>query len=254
MPTTKTVSNVRQRVHEGVRADIVDQARQQLAANGAAALSLRAVARELGMASSAIYRYFQSRDELLTALIVDAYDSMGAVAEDAAASGGGSFKRLRAVSRAVRGWALEHPHEYGLVYGTPVPGYLAPQLTVEPASRVSLVLARLVLDAHRAGELDLARVRPIPRALTVQTRPLEVAVMPGVPLWIVARALVAWALLFGQINFEVFGRLDDVVQDREVLFEFTVTTIADILGMSQPSAEVQTSTRHTTSRRLARAT
>jgi AcrR family transcriptional regulator len=229
--TTGIVSSARQRVRQAVSADIVAEARRQLAAEGAAALSLRAVARRLGMASSAVYRYFPSRDELLTALIVEAYDAMGEAAEAAATTGGGTVKRLRAVCRAVRRWALDNPHEYALVYGSPVPGYEAPGLTVGPASRVSFVLAGLVLDAYRAGELAVAE-QTLSRAMAAEARPIAQAIMPGVPLPIVARAVVAWALLFGQISFEVFGRFDGVLQDTDVLFDFTVTTMAEMLGLS----------------------
>src|SRR5271166_2987747 len=223
------VANARTRVHAAVRADIADEARRQLAASGAASLSLRAVARELGMASSAMYRYFTSRDELLTALIVEAYDSMGEVAEAAAASGGAVAKRFRTVCRAIRGWALEHPHEYALLYGTPVPGYRAPELT--------LVLAGLVHDAHRSGELTAAEIAPISAAMAAQAQPIGEAIMPGVPLPIVVRALVAWALLFGQINFEVFGRLEGVVPDSEVLFDCAIATMLDMVGIT-PASQV----------------
>ncbi|MDH4077762.1 MAG: TetR/AcrR family transcriptional regulator, partial [Acidimicrobiia bacterium] len=99
-------------------------ARRQLAAEGAAALSLRSVARELGMVSSAVYRYFESRDALLTGLIVDAYDALGAAAEAAAETRDGSdLDRWVITARAIREWALDHPHEYALLYGSPVPGY-----------------------------------------------------------------------------------------------------------------------------------
>ncbi|NUK23070.1 helix-turn-helix domain-containing protein, partial [Streptomyces lunaelactis] len=81
-----TIRGARERARIEVTAAIKDEARKQLAAEGAAKLSLRAVARELGMVSSALYRYFPSRDELLTALIVDAYDAVGAAAETALAA------------------------------------------------------------------------------------------------------------------------------------------------------------------------
>src|SRR4029077_14703471 len=97
-------------------------AREHLARDGAAALSLRAVARDVGMVSSAVYRYFPSRDDLLTALIVDAYDAAGQAAEDAdtAAIGRGLDDRWLAVAGAIRDWARANPHEYALVYGSPV--------------------------------------------------------------------------------------------------------------------------------------
>lgn len=157
-----TVRGARERARIEVTAAIKDEARRQLAAEGAAKLSLRAVARELGMVSSALYRYFPSRDELLTALIVDAYDSVGEAAESAhrTADPGPStpaahLARWVAVACAVRSWALEHPHEYALIYGSPVPGYTAPQATIGPASRVGRVLIAVVEDAHREAGLAL---------------------------------------------------------------------------------------------------
>jgi AcrR family transcriptional regulator len=206
-----------------------------LAVEGAAALSLRAVARQLGMASSAMYRYFPSRDELLTSLIVEGYDALGEVAE-AAAVGGTNLKRFRTVCRAVRGWALEHPHEYALLYGSPIPGYRAPGLTIGPASRVTLVLTGIVVDAYRAGELTAPDDPPLSRAMAAQARVIGELAMPGVPLAYVARALAVWTMLFGQINFELFGRFEGVVQDTEVLFEHAVTVMAGLLGLPQRGA------------------
>jgi AcrR family transcriptional regulator len=154
------------------------------------------------MESSAMYRYFTSRDELLTALIVEAYDAMGEVAEAAASSGGTAARRFRAVCS----WALDHPHEYALLYGAPVPGYHAPELTTSAASRTVAVLAGLVRDAHQARELSAAKIPPLGKAMAAQARPIGQAIMPGVPLPVVARALAVWAQLFGQVNFEIFGR------------------------------------------------
>ena len=112
--------------------EIKAEARRQLAAGGAQQLSLRAVARELGMVSSAVYRYFPSRDDLLTALIIDAYDALGEAAEAAAGRLRQTAVRARwtAACHAVRDWAKAHPHEYALIYGSPVPGYQAPQETI----------------------------------------------------------------------------------------------------------------------------
>src|SRR5919198_1813080 len=138
----------RQRVRAELTREIKDVARKHLARDGAAALSLRAVARELGMASSAISRYFPSRDELLTALIIDAYEAVGTAAEaaDAACARDDFDGRWLAVCHAVRDWALEHPHEYALIYGSPVPGYRAPQETIGPATRLTKVLGQILHD------------------------------------------------------------------------------------------------------------
>jgi AcrR family transcriptional regulator len=226
------VLNARQRARALVVADIVVEARRQLATEGPAALSLRAVARELGMASSAMYRYIPSRDELLTILIVEAYDALGEAAEAAATTDGDPLQRWRSVCRAIRGWALEHPQEYALIYGSPVPGYHAPRTTVGPASRVALVLATLLLDAHRAGNLRAPRDEPLSAALASEVQQVARTALPDVPLATVARALEAWTLLFGQISFELFGRFDGVVQDTEALFDHAVTVMADLVGMT----------------------
>jgi AcrR family transcriptional regulator len=134
------------RVRAEITREITDIARTQLAADGAAALSLRAVARDLGMVSSAVYRYFGSRDELLTALISDGYDALGEAVEkaDAACPRDGYAARWRSATRAGRDWAVAHPHEYALLYGSPVPGYQAPEEAIAPAARSAAVFGRLV--------------------------------------------------------------------------------------------------------------
>src|ERR1017187_7979480 len=136
MTATQTA---RDRARAELTREIKSEARRQLAAEGAQRLSLRAVARELGMASSALYRYFSSRDDLLTALIIDAYDAIGESAERAVAALPRTDirGRWRACWHAVRGWAIAHPHEYALIYGSPVPGYSAPKKPPPPASRMA---------------------------------------------------------------------------------------------------------------------
>src|SRR5258705_8620656 len=131
-------ATLRSRVRAEMTEEIKQTARRQLAAAGASNLSLRAVARDMGLVSSGIYRYFGSRDELLTALILDAYNALGAAVEAAQAQVDRTelVGRYNAACHAVRDWALAHPHEYALTYGSPVPGYVAPSETVGPASRM----------------------------------------------------------------------------------------------------------------------
>src|SRR4051812_10674543 len=131
--------SARERVRAELTAEITDAARRQLGEVGAAALSLRAVARDVGMVSSAVYRYFPSRDDLLTRLIIDGYDALGLAAETADDPSATPVERWLTVCRAVRAWALAHPHEYALLYGSPVPGYAAPADTVPAAARVGVV-------------------------------------------------------------------------------------------------------------------
>lgn len=214
--------------------EIKETARRDLERDGAAGISLRAVARELGMVSSAVYRYFASRDELLTALIVDAYGSIGEVAEqalsraqDAGEDHGGQWLQ---VGRAVRAWATAHPQEWALVYGSPVVGYEAPQDTIEPAARIAVVLASIAAEAAAAGELaTLPSSAPTP---LVEDPVAELtggrsAGPPDLP----ERALTMWISLIGTINFELFGHLHNVVTDGDRYFDAAMALAAETIGL-----------------------
>ncbi|MGW1216137.1 TetR/AcrR family transcriptional regulator [Streptomyces sp. NPDC002499] len=230
-----TAHGARARARIEVTAAIKDEARRQLAAEGAAKLSLRAVARELGMVSSALYRYFPSRDDLLTALIIDAYDSVGEVAEaarDAADKAGGEaaapVRRWVAACEAVRRWALAHPHEYALIYGSPVPGYVAPDTTVPPASRVGLVLIGIVRDAIRGPGVTMP---PLSAELRPEAERLTADIAPDLPPAVATALVAAWAQMFGLIGFELFGQFHRVVEDREAFFRHGAGRLAASVGL-----------------------
>ncbi len=207
--------------------EIKEAARRRLAAEGAN-LSLRAVARDMGIVASALYRYFPSRDALLTALIIDAYESLGTAAAEAEAAVPRDDLRGRwlAVCRAVRAWALAHPAEYGLLYGDPVPGYAAPPETVAPASTVILLLAAIVGEAPAtpAGP-------PLPDPVRADLRRLVEEQAADLPEERLDRALLAWTHLFGQVGFEVFHRLDIMIQARAEYFEHHMTLLAGLAGL-----------------------
>ncbi|MDQ0912763.1 AcrR family transcriptional regulator [Streptomyces canus] len=227
-----TAQGARARARIEVTAAIKDEARRQLAAEGAAKLSLRAVARELGMVSSALYRYFPSRDDLLTALIIDAYDSLGESAERAheAVAGAGPLERWVTVCEAVRHWALEHPHEYALIYGSPVPGYTAPRTTVPPAARVGLLLIGVLRDAHQ-GPGGLEELHPVPEDLHAEADRIAADLAPDLPPEVAAAMVAAWAQLFGLVGFELFGHFNRVVEDREPFFRHAVRELGRGVGL-----------------------
>ncbi|MDN0196454.1 TetR/AcrR family transcriptional regulator [Streptomyces sp. S.PNR 29] len=227
---TSTARGARARARIEVTAAIKDEARRQLAADGAAKLSLRAVARELGMVSSALYRYFPSRDDLLTALIIDAYDSLGEAAEAAhdAVAGAGPAQRWGAVCEAVRGWALGHPHEYALIYGSPVPGYTAPEATVPAASRVGLLLIGIARDAHQGSGLTEVS---LPQELRPEAERMAADLAPDLPPETVTALVAAWAQLYGLVGFELFGQFNRVVEDREAFFRHAALRLAHGVGI-----------------------
>ncbi len=224
--------------------EIKDEARRQMAEEGASSLSLRAIARHLDMVSSGIYRYFKSRDELLTALIVDAYEAIGSAVEtaDERCERGDFAGRWSACCHAVRDWALAHPHEYALIYGSPVPGYRAPVETNPPASRVALALVAILHDAAGAGELRgpfVVEMSPrLSKSAAAEATRLAAIGFNGVSDDAIIRSLAAWTQLFGAVNFEVFGRLSDIVEDVDAVFDQSVRDMSAFVGIvvSTPSA------------------
>ncbi len=221
-------------------AEILAVAGAHVAREGAAALSLRSIARDLGMAPSALYRYFDGRDALLSALILAAYEALAAEAEqaaDRAESEGpdgppGDAGRWVAVPRALRRWALGHPHEWGLIFGTPVPGYEAPEDTVEPYARVAAALVRPLVAAQEAGRLRSDdRPRPVSDELRAAVEPVSQGLLPGMPVETVVRALEAWTTIVGLISLEVFGHWRNTVLEPELLFEAAIGQMADGIGL-----------------------
>ena len=226
MPTT-----ARERVRAELTAEITDTARRQLAETGAAALSLRAVARELGMASSAIYRYFPSRDDLLTRLIIDSYDALGQAAEEADDVTAPPLQRWLAICRAVRAWAKAHPHEYALLYGSPVPGYRAPQDTVPAATRVGALLGRVLGDAARTGQLPAATGERDPSLVSEDAVAVLGGDQPAIDETVRVRALLVWSSIYGTISFELFGHFVGSVEDPDRFFDRAMTDLAALLGL-----------------------
>jgi AcrR family transcriptional regulator len=261
MVATKSASSTaRERARAELTREIKAEARRHLAEQGAQQLSLRAVARELGMVSSAIYRYFPSRDALLTALIVDAYDALGAAAEDAERGlpRDDIRGRWRAICTAVRSWAIGSPHEYALIFGSPVPGYRAPQTTIAPAARVAVLIGQVLADGRRHArqpvgattgaaasastgtgttapvtrpEPELALAGELPPAFAAQATAVAAGIAPGVPAPVIARALIAWTQLFGMISFELFGQLRGSADPADEFFGYAVEQMADFVGL-----------------------
>ncbi|GAA2619987.1 TetR/AcrR family transcriptional regulator [Paractinoplanes durhamensis] len=226
-----SASGVRARVRAEMTEEIKTVARRHLATDGAN-LSLRAVARDVGMASSAVYRYFASRDDLLTALIIEAYDGVGAAAETASARPAeGQADRLLALSHAVRDWALADPHQWALIYGSPVPGYQAPQDTIGPATRVIMAIAAIVQAGYQAGEIE-PRPEPTGRYVEELTAVAE-QFGPNVPPRLVGSAMSAYFQLNGAVSAELFGQLKNSVDDdRRGFFEFQMRGAAAFIGLT----------------------
>ena len=287
-PPVSVARTARERTRAELTREITKEARRQLAAVGANGLSLRAVAKELGMVSSALYRYYPSKDDLLTALIIDAYTALGEAAETAIAAAaaappaaappaggtpaggtpaGETLGRARwmAACHAIREWAVAHPHEYALIYGSPVPGYRAPEATIGPAARTPLAFVSVLRDALASGELadtgaatradaaadvaaDVAAAtvagasaepvagwQPVDGPLADQAAALSAALAlegaPAVPGYLLVRAVIAWTQLFGMLSFELFGQFVGSFEPADAFFSYAATQLAASIGL-----------------------
>jgi AcrR family transcriptional regulator len=233
MTTTSAPRTARERARAELTSEIKAVARRQLADEGVGALSLRAVARELGMVSSAVYRYFPSRDDLLTALIVDTYDSVGEAAESAESvvPRPDHVGRWMAACRAVRAWALANPQAYALIFGSPIPGYAAPQDTIDPAVRIPTLLLAVLSDSVTAGRSVPEPAVALPRSVRRDLKAVREQIAPELDDGGMARAITAWTLLIGTISFELFGHLHNVIEDFDAHFDFEMRVVGHGLGL-----------------------
>ncbi len=216
MLTMVDAPGIRARNRAALEAEIQVVAGRHLATYGAPAISLRAIAREMGMASSAIYRYVESRDELLTRLIIAAYDSLGDAAEGDLAAAGDvpPLERFRIVARAVRTWAVAHPHEFALIYGSPVPGYDAPaERTQEAGTRVPRLLMATMVGME-------ATPTPAEEAALGAMAADPIVAQFGIDAAVLHRGLAAWTLVLGAVTAELFEQLGrDALPDPAQFFE-----------------------------------
>lgn len=222
----------RQETREKIEGQIIELGRRHLVTEGAAGLSLRAVARDLGMVSSAVYRYVASRDDLLTLLLVDAYSELADAVDRAGAAARGSWRdQLLAMAHAARGWAVDQPARWSLLYGSPVPGYHAPrERTVGPGTRVVGALFDAIGAGIAAGD--------IPQSNAVAAQPLssdfdrlrdefDFAGDDSA----VAKCFLLWAGLVGAISLEVFGQYGaDTLTEPGAVFDTQVRLLIDMLG------------------------
>jgi AcrR family transcriptional regulator len=221
----------RQDSREQIEARIIELGRRHLVDHGAAGLSLRAIARDLGMVSSAVYRYVSSRDELLTLLLVDAYSDLADTvdrARDAVADVWSDD--VIAIARAARRWAVAHPARWALLYGSPVPGYHAPpDRTVGVGTRVVGAFFDAIAAGIATGDIRLTNV-PAPQPMSSDFERIRQEFgFPGND-HVVAKCFLLWAAVVGAISLEVFGQYGtDTLTDPEAVFDTQVRLLVGVL-------------------------
>jgi AcrR family transcriptional regulator len=222
----------RQRMRAATIDEIKTTARQQMAEHGVASLSLRAIAGEMGMTAPALYRYFDNRDDLVTALIVDAYHSLARALEEARdAVHDNHVASIIAGVNAYRTWALAHAEEYSLIFGTPIPNYNAPMEVTSPAAAESMVVLIQVLDAaYRDGKLTTGELAP---ALEEFLQPWVEKLDYGGPPAIIHRALASWAQIHGLVSLELFGHLAPTPEygDVDAFYEVEIQALVARMGV-----------------------
>jgi AcrR family transcriptional regulator len=221
----------REETRQRIEGQIVELGRRQLATVGAAGLSVRAIARDLGMVSSAVYRYVASRDALLTLLLIDAYSDLAdTVGQARAGTDNGWRADVTTIAHALRQWALDQPADWALLYGSPVPGYRAPaELTTGPGTRVVGMLFDAVATGVATGDIALTEHHVAQPMSTDLVRVRDEFGFPGDDA-LVIRCTAVWALLIGAVSLEVFGQYGtDTFTDTRVLFDEQIMLAVDLL-------------------------
>ncbi len=235
----------RDRQRQATVAEIKALARHQLAEQGTGAVNLRAIARQMGTASSALYRYFASHDELISALCVDAYDAVADAMEAARDTlpAGDHVGTWQAICDAYRSWSLASPADFALIFGTPVPGYRAPsQVTGPAAGRFTAVPLEIFTAAVAAGAADPGRTEvppDLPAGELLKDLLGRSGLTPSAHL--AAIALNAFASVRGYLIMEIFGSLTDLITDLGRLYQAHIRTV--MLGMGYDPAPVHAATR-----------
>ena len=233
----------RDRVRAATVTEIKDTARRILVAEGMAGLSLRAIARDMGMTAPALYRYFASREELLVDLIADLYEELtGAmVAARDAQPAGDLGARLTAVSRTFRSWSIGHQPEFGLLFGTPPPGPAAPgdaghgQTRAHAAGvRFGQVFGELVAQVYLTRPFPVPAEEDLDPALRRQLAHWGESFPVRLPLGVMQVFLSCWIRLYGSVTMEIFGHLKFAVDDAEPIFEAELADAARLLGFDEP--------------------
>jgi AcrR family transcriptional regulator len=227
----------REKLREATRKEIKMLARGQMREKGSAGLSLRGIAAEMGFTVTALYRYYSSLDDLITALIADAFDAHADAMEQAAARASGSDYRqpLLAALYAYRGWALENTADFELIYGNPIPGYEAPrEVTVPKAVRTWYIIGQWLQCAVAAGQVTLAD--SLLHESDLLRHSLEA--IPDVSPVMLHAVVTIRIPIHGFVMLEIHGHLSGTISDPDAYYQRLCVTTLSGIGL--------TSTTHST--------
>ena len=212
IPAAPEPPTMRERYRAQVRQEVKQAALRQLAESGPAGVSISAIGKELGVSGPALYRYFASRDELLTELVIDAYDDLAAALRVA-----DGRARLEAYARAYRAWALAEPHRYRLLFGSPLPGYDAHTQRLVDAAQAAM---NVLLEALREpGDPAATAGEPLAAQLAAQLTAWVTARHVDIDPAIALRGVLLWSRLHGFVSLEIAGNFASMGLHPDALFE-----------------------------------
>jgi AcrR family transcriptional regulator len=228
--------NPRERYREQVREEIKAHAWTQVSTTGASALSLNAIAKQMGISGPALYRYFRNRDELITELVLDAYRDLTDACRSAARAQDSPAVRLTAVATAIRRWALAHPHRYLLIYGTPVPGYIAPPAATAIIESLMSIILDAFTDLTAPTNADSTRSGATAGAIRDAAAGLDAHLAADQqwaadhPATVRRRALSFWTRVHGVVSLEVAGHFTGMGFDPGLLYVAEVDAVVSTPG------------------------
>ena len=233
------------RVRAATTGEIKETARRILVAEGPDAVSLRAIAREMGMTAPALYRYFSSHQDLIRHVAADIFtevaaDIHAAVHRAGEASGGDMTEKLVAACREFRRWSLANREKFGLLFGTPVPGLTAlhqPDDVLDHcAARFSGTFFALFLELWGKHPFPIPADSQLDPGLREQLARYRDGLGAGIPLGAGLVFLRCWVRLYGMVSLEVFGHLGFALEDASAMFELTLSELAGLIGLEYPPA------------------
>ena len=236
MSTTPTTRRERTRLETA--AEITTTARRLLVAHGPSAVTLRAIARDMGMTAPGLYRYVSSHEDLMDVLVSSLFDEVTAemeAARDAADPDVGS--RMMAVCRAFRRWALANPAELALVFGSPVPGFAAAEEgpTEQAGRRFGGVFLALFVELWERRPFPVRADADIDPSFLAELRRWDPDGL-GLPAGMLELFLRCWMRLYGAVTMEGFGQLGFAVSDAQPLFELELEAMSGLLGLGEGGA------------------
>lgn len=235
MPTTR-----RERMRDATQQEIKEVAREHLRAHGPSGISLRGIARDIGMTAPALYRYYAGLDDLLAAMIEtytnEACDAMEAARDALPEDDIG--RRLVAVTRAFRRWAMEHTPEFTMVFGAPVPGFDHPQEggVPEAGARLGGIFFTLFAELWQRQPFPIPAEEDIEPELRSQLDAFAAKCGVdeiGLPIGVIRLYAAAWIRLYGMVAMEIFGHIHFLVEDAEPLFEAELADLGRVIGLKK---------------------